>query len=1052
MKQNFLSLHSNQIDGYVRWGIRSVVAFIFALGMAASTLSLYANPTTEEVVNPLQPDSINARSFDADGWSRDLSFPGFDGEIHGMKTIGDDLYVWGNLRSVSGVTAETMVKLSGQTGLWSNVSLSHSPRIYDIMVSGEQMYIAGAIHLNGITHGVAIYDGTNWTPLGGAFNEVVHAIAWHQGQLYATGAFTHIDGVRVNHIARWDGTQWHPMGSGLISLYGAIKAEALLSTGDTLYVGGHFGLAGGVQVKNLAAWQNNQWKKAIDMDGDVEALAWDGASMYVAAYTVYNGQPLSGVVRIQNEQLFPLGGGLNPGANVTMLLLANGGIFVTGPGIRYGTNADNSITQLTDVAFFDGGRWHPMGEAFADWLGGSSYMNALGLWRGQVAVAGNFVRSGGKALPGLAFWDGVQWNRPPAVPGISFGVNGDVIDMTVYGDSLYAVGRFTLAGDVDVPGVARWDGQNWHPVGDGTLGGLQRAGLIAVNSSGVYLAGPHRLEDGISMWSVAHWNGAEWRLIGNHLNGELTKLFADASSVYVSGFMRPFHADDPRGVARWDGASWTFYDRDPFYGRVDDVIAVGGNVYACGQHLPHGGTNVPVLTRWVGSRWESVLPEHVHPNCLLSIYQDSIFLTASLIDQDPLNPNITRGVLLRITGSQWEVESNLNQQQLHLLALIPAENGDLYSRSYEILPQQFNSDDSQSTFIPIANLHWRVGNKARFLPLPRSNMISTSHAKSTVVAYKGVLVFGGAISNYSPRSDAMRAWKPLSADVSLSLASPAEAKVGQTLPVTGTIDLLEGTSAPYVMAVLNPEAPDFLLQNGSNARCNDPGNNYNESFGNHNNGRGMLECAWRHLKEGERDQFYFSVTPSNLGRLQLIMDSWWSGNDTNSANDQATTVVNVYDIFTATPEGGFFLYYLGEERSVDITLPKAAISTTVEVRIEQGVAPPPAEGLAVIQPIFQLSTSQTGREESAIELPISANVGYAEVDSYRVDEGTLSLHRYDTSSKTWVPSHLDCNGAAPSEPKPDINSVRAHMCRTGIYALVGEAMPTLFLPRISRAY
>ncbi len=44
------------------------------------------------------------------------------------------------------------------------------------------------------------------------------------------------------------------------------------------------------------------------------------------------------------------------------------------------------------------------------------------------------------------------------------GANGRINSLVKFHDALYAAGSFTRISGVDAPGLARWDGTNWHPV------------------------------------------------------------------------------------------------------------------------------------------------------------------------------------------------------------------------------------------------------------------------------------------------------------------------------------------------------------------------------------------------------------------------------------------------------------------------------------------------------------------------------------------------------------------------------------------------------------
>jgi hypothetical protein len=67
---------------------------------------------------------------------------------------------------------------------------------------------------------IAAYDGISWRPLytaEGPENPTAFPAVWdllvHDGILYATGYFSHMDGEAANHVAWWDGTQWHGLGA-----------------------------------------------------------------------------------------------------------------------------------------------------------------------------------------------------------------------------------------------------------------------------------------------------------------------------------------------------------------------------------------------------------------------------------------------------------------------------------------------------------------------------------------------------------------------------------------------------------------------------------------------------------------------------------------------------------------------------------------------------------------------------------------------------------------------------------------------------------------------
>ena len=75
------------------------------------------------------------------------------------------------------------------------------------------------------------------------------------------------------------------------------------------------------------------------------------------------------------------------------------------------------------------------------------------------------------------------------VHAVASAPNGDV----------YVGGDFTLNNGILVNHIARWDGENWHTLGTGTLGGWYEGSVraIAIDSNRVYVGGSFIRSDGV---------------------------------------------------------------------------------------------------------------------------------------------------------------------------------------------------------------------------------------------------------------------------------------------------------------------------------------------------------------------------------------------------------------------------------------------------------------------------------------------------------------------------------------------------------------------------
>ncbi|HYE03210.1 MAG TPA: hypothetical protein VD963_08235, partial [Phycisphaerales bacterium] len=92
-------------------------------------------------------------------------------------------------------------------GAWEHLG---GPPVYDLAVHEGDLYAAGS-------GGIRRRAGETWQWLGQSDGGTirVNEAVFHDGQVFACGAFGSIGGIAAANVARWDGTQWHPLGSGV---------------------------------------------------------------------------------------------------------------------------------------------------------------------------------------------------------------------------------------------------------------------------------------------------------------------------------------------------------------------------------------------------------------------------------------------------------------------------------------------------------------------------------------------------------------------------------------------------------------------------------------------------------------------------------------------------------------------------------------------------------------------------------------------------------------------------------------------------------------------
>ena len=198
------------------------------------------------------------------------------GSPHGFGTTlltfdggnGERLYVGGTLTTSTGAPANDVQVYDGSS--WSPVGAMPDFTVRDLQWfdagNGPRLYAAGSpvgpIGSPSIPGYVICWDGVSWSAIAGPDDGCMALELFDDGagtKLYVGGLFsTLFPSTVARGIATWDGTTWSPVGSGLSGagyLWVFTLARWNDGAGEKLYLGGDFGVAGGVpNTSNIASW------------------------------------------------------------------------------------------------------------------------------------------------------------------------------------------------------------------------------------------------------------------------------------------------------------------------------------------------------------------------------------------------------------------------------------------------------------------------------------------------------------------------------------------------------------------------------------------------------------------------------------------------------------------------------------------------------------------------------------------------------------------------------------------------------------------------------
>jgi hypothetical protein len=205
--------------------------------------------------------------------------------------------------------------------------------------------------------------------------------------------------------------------------------------------------------------------------------------------------------------------------------------------------------------------------------------------------------AGDLELTGVAVWNSAT-ELFAQIPGE---FTGAVDDLEFFEGELYAAGSFTAIDSAPYPGLARWNGQQWSPVGVVTHEGTIDLEIVDGN---LYAYGL-KSADGLTIFRVGRWDGSAWSkpvfdfgsLVTFALRGD--EVFASTTTA--------FHP-----MQYYNGTSWSSMTYPaPFINGSEPLFLtfLNGTLYAAGRFQSLDPYDAKFIARWNGTVWEKVGPD-----------------------------------------------------------------------------------------------------------------------------------------------------------------------------------------------------------------------------------------------------------------------------------------------------------------------------------------------------------------------------------------------------------------------------------------------------------
>jgi hypothetical protein len=461
--------------------------------------------------------------------------------------------------------------------------------------------------------GIAIYQTKSgsatysWQPdfYGPGLDGAVLAATIYNDELVVAGRFRTAGKHVVNNIARWDGVRWAGFdgitGTGVTdeSMPSGTVVFALAVFDGDLYVGGNFAIAGGNTVNNIARWTGSRWR---GLDGSFGSIGVTGS---VRALSVYGGQLVVGGANILRRWNGSSWGYFSPyphpDGTVHTIQEYSGELVIGGDFDFMDDKLSNTANiEVNNIARWTGSEWLPLNGRFG--LGTNGPVYALSVYESNLIVGGQFSSAASRADTGtIARWDGGDWF--PIGDGSEQSIAGRVSSLIVDGNALFVGGFLGLDGAS--PGepennIYRWDGIAFDSIGSGLAGSVSSLGLYggALVAGGSFSAS----NDATELNNIGQWDGSFWRTLESRTGNGLNQARAVArydSQLVVGG----------AGVKALTGSQWSSLSGQGGTGpdgTVEAITVYNGELIAAGNFIEADGLTVNRIARWNGTRWAAL--------------------------------------------------------------------------------------------------------------------------------------------------------------------------------------------------------------------------------------------------------------------------------------------------------------------------------------------------------------------------------------------------------------------------------------------------------------
>lgn len=292
----------------------------------------------------------------------------------------------------------------GENGSYGVSRQDAEAKVHDLQVLGDDLIVAGEFEQAGgvWSRNIARYGSEGWSPMTAfdLFTGPTYALGLWDGDLVAVSSRPNASGYPIEfHVVRMIGSDWHRLHASGSAGFSERIRDLTAYQGD-LYAGGDFTWVDGQPVEYVARFEQGEWRNPSPASGDgPDSSVWtmlrfEDDLIVAGSFSEVGEVDAEAIVRWDGQSWNPIQSPSNFLGNVDVIRaisVIDGRIHATG---RFERSSD-----LHYVARFDEDGWWPLGPGGS---GPEFIPTTLVKWMGSPLVAGYFERVGGFPAWGLA--------------------------------------------------------------------------------------------------------------------------------------------------------------------------------------------------------------------------------------------------------------------------------------------------------------------------------------------------------------------------------------------------------------------------------------------------------------------------------------------------------------------------------------------------------------------------------------------------------------------------------------------------------------------------